>query len=218
MSPEQKMRFSAAPWAGKAQDIIIGGAGGISSWLSLALARAGHNLYVYDMDTYENQNIAGQFCKTSDVGKKKTVALKENIKAFTDSNISAMDKYESNSMVAPIMMCGFDNMEARKLMFEKWKAEDDRLLFIDGRMTAEVFNVFVVQKGQEDRYEETLFPSSEANELPCSFKSTTHNAMGIAYMMTSALNNFLAQDVDPVRELPFQIDANVALFMFDVTD
>ena len=99
-------------------------------------------------------------------------------------------------------------------MFDKWKAQEDRELFIDGRMTAEYFEVYAVQKGMEEEYEKYMFPSSEASVLPCSFKATTHNAMGIAYVMTGVLNNYLCEDPSGLRGVPFRTEFNIALFMF----
>jgi hypothetical protein len=214
MKEESMSRFGTAPWAKQSKNIIIGGVGGIGSWLALALARIGHNLYIYDMDRVDINNIGGQFYSESAVGKLKTEEMSANIMQFTGSSISTFGKYEESSMVSPIMISAFDNMEARRIMFDRWKSQDNREIFIDGRMTAEFFEVFAVTKGKEDEYEKFMFPSSEANTVPCSFKSTTHNAMGIAYIMTGVLNNYIANEM--MREVPFHTKMNIALFMFEI--
>lgn len=68
-------RFKDAPWFQVGpQDIILVGQGGIGSWCSLLLARGGHNLYLYDNDTYDESNAAGQFMKLKDIGVNKAVA------------------------------------------------------------------------------------------------------------------------------------------------
>ena len=208
-------RFGDAPWAGNHKQIVIGGAGGIGSWLSLALARAGHDLYVYDMDRYEQNNMGGQFCTEEGMGKLKTAELNRLITMFTGNGINTFGEFTEDSFVTPITIAAFDNMEARRLMFDKWKEQDNREIFIDGRMTAEYFEVYAIQKGMEEQYESVWFPSSEANALSCSFKSTTHNAMGIAYVIQGVLNNYLSNDESGLREIPFKTTMNIALFMFD---
>jgi hypothetical protein len=209
-----KVRFGDAPWASNIQKIVLGGVGGIGSWLALSLARVGHELYIYDMDTIEDTNIAGQFFRTGSIGSSKTAETAENLKNFCDNAPNTFGEFTDKSFVTPITIAAFDNMEARIIMYNKWKAQEDRELFLDGRMTAEYFEVFAVQKGMEEAYEKALFPSSEANKLPCSFKATTHNAMGIAYVMTSVLNNFLSNDESGLREVPFFTKMNAALMWF----
>lgn len=217
MKEEYKVRFSLAPWAKKTKSIIIGGCGGIGSWVTLALARIGHDLYVFDDDDFDENNIGGQLCKITDVGVAKVEAVNDIIKQLCGSEINVFNnKYSATSTVAPIMISAFDNMEARKLMFEKWANQEDREIFLDGRMTSEYFEVYAVQKGMEDRYREHLFSSAEANDLPCNNKSTTHNGMGIAYIMTGVLNNYLSEDFTGMREVPFCTKMNIGLFMFEI--
>jgi len=214
---DYKTRFSSAPWANVSKDIVIGGAGGISSWIALSLARAGHKLYIYDMDTYDETNIAGQFCKIADVGVNKSIALAENILNFTGAIVETHDKYVANSLVAPYMITGFDNMESRKLMYDKWKSQPKRELFLDARMTGEFLEVYCIIKGREEYYESTLFTDDEANVLPCSFKATTHNAMGCAYILQGLLNNYIVGDYKSgLRELPCHVRFDIGIMMFEV--
>lgn len=54
-------RFKDAPWFPKEEtNVVIGGAGGIGSWLSLLISRAGFFPIVYDFDILEEHNLAGQ--------------------------------------------------------------------------------------------------------------------------------------------------------------
>ena len=213
-------RFKDAPWFQVgSQEIILGGSGGISSWAALFLARAGHVLYIYDNDDYDVSNTAGQFMKLKDVGVNKAVACLQNLGAFCDlqQSCEAFGLYDEDSMVSPIMMCGFDNMKARALMFEKWAAQEDRQLFIDGRQNAENSDVFCVQKGQEDRYRTELFSDGEIEEAPCSYKATSHTGAQTASVMVQSLNNYLsnmffgiAEGIDylDIRQIPFLVRDN----------
>ena len=152
MEDVKRSRFKDAAWAGKPEPIIIGGVGGIGSYVTYYLSRIGHELYLYDMDSVDETNLGGQLYRVSDIGKEKTVAVKEINKEFSDhDNIEICGKYDKDSEVSPIMISCFDNMAVRKLMFEKWKAQEDRELFLDGRFLAEYGTVFAVKKGDEEK-------------------------------------------------------------------
>lgn len=207
----RKIRFSDAPWAKSTQHIVVGGVGGIGSWAALYLARIGHHLYMYDMDSIDETNMGGQLYTIAQIGTNKAVATKANIHAFCgdDANVSVYEKYdEAKGVVTPVVFSCFDNMAARKLMFEKWAAYDKRELFVDGRMLAEIGMVFVVQKGQEEEYLKNLFDDSEVKDAPCSFKSTSHCGALIGSLMVSGLNNYLANKSagNNDRYIPFKTD------------
>jgi len=220
--PSSYGRFKDAPWFQVgSQEIILGGSGGISSWAGLFLARAGHKLYIYDNDSFDVSNTAGQFMKLKDIGINKASALVNNLNAFCDmqEQAEAFGLYDADSMVSPIMMCGFDNMAARKLMFEKWCTQDDRILFIDGRQNAENSDIFCVQVGQEDRYRAELFDDKDVPDASCSYKATSHTGACTAHAMVCCLNNYLSNvfygiedgndnRYSDVREVPFLIRDN----------
>lgn len=131
----RQSRFSDAAWyqAGP-QSIIIGGAGGIGSWVSLFLGRIGHELYIYDDDIIDETNMAGQLYSTMQIGLNKAEATAYNVFAFCGTKPSVLGRYtEEDGFANPIMFSCFDNMAARKLMFEKWAAQEDREVFVDGR-------------------------------------------------------------------------------------
>jgi tRNA A37 threonylcarbamoyladenosine dehydratase len=143
-------RFKDSEWFGTPIEVVIGGVGGIGSWLSVLLARTGeHTIAIYDMDTVESTNMAGQFYVESDIGKTKVEAVKDHIinMAGTDCQVFAInDKITEDTPGEPIMISCFDNMEARKNMFNAWKnlKTDKPKLYIDGRMNAENFQMFMV--------------------------------------------------------------------------
>jgi len=144
-------RFSGATWFNRAlqTQVLIGGAGGISSWLTLATARAGVKTIVYDDDVVEAHNLAGQFYTAKNIGEYKVEALRSNVEPFVNEGFvkTRASRYVSNtSLTTQIMMCGFDNMEARKIFFEKWfyNKRGNNGLFIDGRLTAEQLQIFCI--------------------------------------------------------------------------
>ena len=115
-------RISDAPWAGQKENITIGGAGGLGSWLAFFLTRIGHSLIVYDFDHVGIENIGGgQFYKQGQAGEEKTSALRKNIFDFVGpTSITELGRYEKGMTVSPITFTTFDNMEARKDMMETW--------------------------------------------------------------------------------------------------
>lgn len=218
-SKEVISRFSSAPFVTKEPlDIVIIGAGGISSWTALFLSRLQHNLYIYDHDTFEVHNLAGQFVRQQDIDKNKAEVMKDLISEFSPyTNVSCFGKFDEESMIAPIMICGPDNMAVRKLAFERWKEQEDKQIFIDGRLQAELGYVFTVTPGREEMYEATLFDDKEVEEPICSFKQTTHCAGLIGSLITSNFVNWLANDLtkDDLREIPFKIEFVTPLMYFN---
>jgi len=138
---QRTVRFSDAPWYIPKVPVLIGGAGGIGSWLSVLLARQDLDLYIYDFDSLELSNLSGQMYYSTQVGSTKVEALSDNIFNFTGNNCTVYnERYDENSMANPIVFSAFDNMKARKVMFEKWLelALSERYInkacvFIDGR-------------------------------------------------------------------------------------
>jgi hypothetical protein len=218
-----RTRFADAPWAKIAlkTPVLIGGSGGIGSWTALALSRAGYNITIYDMDTFSDVNLAGQFCTKYAQNTPKVTHVSTLIEDFNGKvNIfPKFEEYTENHEAFPLTIAAFDNMEARKVMFENWLKipKSKRIAFIDGRLTAEFFEVFCVRTDQDikDYQEEYLFPSSEANVLPCTFKSTSHNAMGIAYLITGLVNNVVLKD-NIIRETNFHTRFDIGIMMFEI--
>lgn len=189
-------RFKDAPWfndSGIEENVIIGGAGGIGSWLALFLNRAGFIPFVFDFDHYEAHNMGGQLCKTSDIGKAKVVALQDTIKQLCGNEVYAHnEKYISTTFSHKFVFSGFDNMEARRVMFNNWLriyAEDKDAIFIDGRLSMEQLQIYCITPDKAERYKETLFADSEVEEAPCTMKQTTHTAAMIASHMTAFFTN-----------------------------
>jgi len=218
-------RFNEAPWFKEGQDVLIGGSGGIGSWLALFLARQSCYIYIFDDDNFEEVNIAGQFCKVSDIGKSKTLATRENIVDFTGNrNVEQFGLYNEDSLANSITFSGFDNMKSRKIMFDNWikyvndDSKDNFSVFIDGRLNAEEAEIYVVTPDKIEDYRKTLFDDSEASPLNCSYKSTSHCSAMIAALMTSAFNNAFTNYKLKLnyREVPFSIKYQLPLLNFEI--
>ena len=214
-----RIRFSDVEWAQNLkEDIMVGGAGGIGSWLTLFLSRIGHTIYVFDFDTVDKQNIGGQLYGEEQISLSKVDALTNICKYLTgDTNVKPMnERVTSDTPISNIVFSCFDNMQARKTLFESWKANPDRELFIDGRMLAELGMCFFVKKGDEAKYEATLFEDGEVQEAPCSYKATSHCGAMLASMMVSGFNNYMYNNAvkADIREIPFKSEFLLPLMIF----
>lgn len=218
----RKSRFRDASWFDVISElgtsIVIGGAGGIGSWLSLFLSRVlsrHHTVVIYDNDVVEEVNIGGQFYQTKAIGKYKVSMAKEAMIFYSGStSVHAINGlYREDSFASPIMFSCFDNMAARKMMFKKWKREvisDPKGIFIDGRLLAEQFQILFVTPDRIEEYEKKyLFDDSEVEDVNCSYKQTTHFAANIAAKMVQGFTNWLAGGVS---ECPFYYEEIGSLF------
>ena len=219
---EATSRFSSAIWYENIQKktVILAGVGGIGSYVGFLLARMKPaSMFIYDDDIVEAVNMSGQLYGQSDLGRLKVYALAEMIRNYAgySSVFAISERFTNESEASDIMICGFDNMAARKLFFNKWlsyvqsKSEEERknCLFIDGRLAAEEFQVLCIKGDDEyniNRYSnEYLFSDAEADETICSYKQTTFCANMIASYMVNLFVNFCANQCEPLidRDLPF---------------
>ena len=218
---ESTARFSSAMWFEEIQkkNLVIAGLGGIGSYVAFLVSRMHPNaLYLYDDDKVETVNMAGQLYKVQDIGQYKVDAIANMIKDYASyrSVFALRERFTQEKEAADIMICGFDNMEARKVFFSKWvahvmvKSDEERkhCLFLDGRLAAEELQVLCIRG--DDSYNITryrdkfLFSDEEADETLCSYKQTTYMANMIGSIMVNLFTNFVANElVEDLRDLPF---------------
>lgn len=219
---EKTSRFSDAEWFEeiKKQTVCLAGLGGIGSYVAFLLARLDVNFMIlYDGDVVEAVNMSGQLYNRNDIGSFKTAAIGRCIQDYASFHKFSCnhERFTRESSGQDIMICGFDNMEARRIYYNVWRNRVNSLpperradcLFIDGRLAAEEFQVFCIlgtDKYNMERYEkEFLFHDSEAEETLCSYKQTTFMANMIGSIMVNLFVNFCANRCNPLipRDLPF---------------
>ena len=150
-------RFSGTEWYNEIQRkrIIIAGMGGIGSNLAFQIARMHPDaITLYDDDEVERANMSGQLFAHTDVGEFKVNAVANKIYNFTTTEhvMAVPERFTANSEASDIMMCGFDNMEARKVFFNTWKhhvfskpiEERRNCLFLDGRLSIDTLQIFCI--------------------------------------------------------------------------
>ena len=226
-------RFSGTEWYNEIQKqrIILAGCGGIGSWTILQLARMNPAaLFMYDDDVVEQANMSGQLYCQDDIGKAKVDAMADMIKSYTTMrNIYAIkDKFTQNSEAGDVMICGFDNMTARRTFFIAWnnyvmnKPEEERgkCLYLDGRLSIDTLQVFCITGDNNwamseyaDKY---LFSDAQAEETQCSLKQTTYLACMIGSVIVNLFTNWTANLLSPIipYDLPFftEYDAQNMIF------
>lgn len=226
-------RFSGAEWYNeiKKARIIIAGVGGIGSNLCFQISRMTPEVIaLYDPDTVEAVNMAGQLFGFEDVGVAKVTAIARMVKRYANIHqiFAIQEPFTSNTKAGDIMMCGFDSMAARKMFFTAWEkhvrekpeSEKAKCLYLDGRLSMDTLQILCIRG--DDTYnirryrEEFLFPDREAAATVCSMKQTTYLACMIGSLMTNLFTNFVANTINPIipYDLPFftEYDAHNMLF------
>lgn len=234
---EETSRFSGAVWFEKVQEkrITLAGLGGIGGYTAFLLSRLKpYSIIMYDDDMVEEANMSGQLYCRSDIGKSKVKAMTDMMHNYSNFfSITALtERFEVTSEAADIMICGFDNMEARRVFYTKWSnrvkalPEEERkhCLFIDGRLAAEMLQVLCIRGDDTynmDRYSrEWLFSDSQADSTQCSYKQTTYMANMIGSIIVNLFVNFCANDIEgenaPAieRDLPFLTTYDASMMMF----
>ena len=187
--------------------ITVIGVGSIGSYATLALAKLGFtNILVIDDGIVEEENIAPQLYRLSDIGRPKVDALKVQVKAMTGSELRVFNgrmdihagvitskaleeamslQYREANPVAvdsipsmTIMAC--DSMEARKNIFNffktKWATSDD--FYIDARMAIEFLTIYSFKHTEDNAkdYESTLFSDADAVQEACTNKAISYTS------------------------------------------
>ena len=230
---ESTSRFSGAEWFNEIQKsrIIVAGCGGIGSNLIFQLARMiPANITIYDDDMVEMVNMAGQLFSYNDIGKSKVDAIADMITSYTSMRqINAIKaKFTDLTEAGDIMMCGFDNMRARRTFFESWydhiskkpMEERAKCLLLDGRLSMDTLQVLCIRGDDTyniNRYQsEFLFSDFRADRTVCSMKQTTYLACMIGSLMVNLFTNFVAGQLNPIipYDLPFftEYDAQNMIF------
>lgn len=216
-------RFSGATWFIKIQEqeIILAGLGGIGSHTAFLLSRVKpRHIIMYDMDIVDSTNLSGQLYCMNDVDNNKAAALSSTLENFSNYYATSclVEEYKNSSLTKDIMICGFDNMRARTVFFEKWRShvcskesqgDKKKCLFIDGRLAAEELQILCITG--DDNYNinkyrrEFLFLDKEAAPTTCSYKQTTFCATMIGSLIVNLFVNFIANMCSPLieRDLPF---------------
>jgi len=239
-------RFMDAQWFPDtlSYKAIIGGAGGIGSWLSLLLARMGTSFIIFDADRFEPHNQGGQLVTSGMLGNNKASYVCELVNEFINMNSNNADQrifpisehITKSTDIQTIFgnfkpgnnhsafFSAFDNMKARKILFDKfltWSSDRGEGVFIDGRLGAEHVQIFCIpyddKKAIEVYQREHLFSDSDVPDEPCALKQTSHVASLIASLMVSIFTNYVAnvRNIENDREVPNHLYMTIPFLYFE---
>lgn len=218
-------RFKDAPWyLEKKTYAFVGGAGGIGSWVALLLSRMGVTPIVYDADLVEEHNLGGQAFFMDSIGLPKVAALERVVKNFSGESMVIIPlMIDENTKANNNCFSAFDNIAARKLLFERWLGiAGANGIFIDGRLEAEQMWIYCIRRDRSldiEAYRAILnrFNDETLEEAACTFRQTSHAAAMIASHMVAFFTNHLVNidKEEELREVPFRweyfIPANILM-------
>ena len=168
--------------------VTVIGAGAVGSVTAFTLAKMGLvDLTVYDPDIVEEHNLPNQWFRTSDVGRRKVDALSEIIQGFTDVIIEAHGERYVRQPLRGLVVSTVDSMDTRLLLWREVKKLRPEL-YLDARMGAEVGKIHAVYPRDPSsgrKYEEDLYPSSDALHARCTAKATMYCAAGLGALVGS---------------------------------
>lgn len=178
--------------------IVVIGAGGIGSFLTLCLAKCGFkDITVFDEDIVEEHNVPNQLYGLEHCGKPKVEALKELVSALTGVSIVPKVEMVESLEQLPLEMemiyvFALDSLEARQTIYEQIKGTPSVL--IDGRMGGEAYQIYVCRlddEEQQQRYEHDLYV--EGAEAPCGMRSIIYTLISLASEMTNQIKRIDAK-------------------------
>lgn len=224
MNTELTQRFSGAEWFNemRLRNISIVGVGGTGSWAAIALARLGINsIHICDIDTVDIVNMAGQNYGLSDVGYAKVNAIQKRIWDMCPEVGIYTNILQSAPMTEGDLIICTDSMTSRRELFMGWKDNAYSRIFMDGRLTAEYYQILCMSKDDKsyiEEYENKYLFSDEEVEAPlCSYRQTTFEAMQIGGMMAQIYVNKVCNICDiSERTAPFYTSFNGANLWYEI--
>lgn len=177
--------------------VCIVGVGAIGRQVSLQLAAMGITpIQMFDFDCVDDVNLCSQGFLQNDMDAFKVDAVKGLMLQMNDEIIIRAMKtaYDPAQTNAEVMFLCVDDITVRSNIFEAEAAKGTTRLLLDGRMAAELAQVYRVDMTNErsmENYRDTLFTKEEAYEARCTSKSTIYCANICAGMMVSEFSRYL---------------------------
>lgn len=178
MERSEIARFKDADFIQQPKDVLLVGLGGIGHGVFQHLINCQQRVTVFEDDIIEEHNCVPQGYMQNQLGKKKFDAAFEIAKArLNDCFLQPSfydERYTSDSIAYPCMIAAVDSYDARRIIFNNWRQQEDRELFIDGRLLAEFYQIFAITKSTEQWYWDNWCQSeSDGQPAPCTYQQTS---------------------------------------------
>ncbi len=181
----------------------IVGAGAIGGFFTMLLSKMGsRTLTAYDFDSIDDHNLANQVYPKSTLGLQKVDALKTISSDYGDATITAVNAPWNSDIAVEcdIFVSAVDNMDVRRTLWNHYR--DKCKLFIDGRMSAQVFKVYGIDTTNVEActyYETTLHTQTEASKERCGQKSIIYTVAEVTGEMLAQVKRYLMDEVRPTE-------------------
>lgn len=177
--------------------VIVVGAGGIGSWVTLLLAKMGlRKITVYDTDKVAPHNLSTTCYEPGHVGLLKVGALQDVVKNSTGTTISIhASHYKGGKLSADILISAVDSTKAREVLVTAARTYKIPF-FVDGRIGGENIRVYALRPGDPKEYDDYISslpkPGFES-ELPCTGQQVIDVGLTTASFMVRAVRQYLGE-------------------------
>lgn len=169
------------------------GVGAIGRQVAIQLASIGvPKIQLIDFDSVEDVNLAVQGFTEEDMNLPKVEAVARTLKAINSSiEVDIKNERFRRSMeIGNAMFVCVDDIEVREMIHRH--TENRVSYFSDGRMSGESIRILTATSPSDHKfYKTTLFAKEEAQEGPCTAKSTIYSASGAACLMVAEFTKWL---------------------------
>lgn len=179
------------------------GVGATGSWIAMLAARMGwHKFRVWDLDIVESHNLPNQIYTHDDIGKKKVIALKEQLLRFnpeieveTHDYFFESDKHKE-LLDGPVIIT-VDSLSARKDICDAIKLNWKVLYAFETRMGfthAEINYLDVMNLDDVETFQNLLKSDSEVTEAACNERIITTLTCQVASTVVHYLCSIVSKE------------------------
>ena len=174
--------------------ISVVGLGGIGSFLIQGLAMMGwHKVIGYDSDVIEDHNLSTTCYPLDETGNAKKDSAQGLFQRYSEDwqEFVPKDNFTPDDEVTPKMVVCTDDMESRRMVYNKWSQQANPHFFIDMRMGATSVELVTCTVGNDD-YLRTWVPTHTIPPAPCSMKHTVFATNHIVSLGLAQIYNIVA--------------------------
>jgi hypothetical protein len=204
------LRQSAIVGPADLPPVTVIGAGGIGSFVLLALTKMGvGDVTVWDFDTVEEHNAPNQLYGPKHVGMNKVDAAQQICESLAGVDTFKYTSYTErfHPPVDGVVVSGVDSMAARKEIWDSIKYQPIIPLYVDARMGAQVCRINSIDPCDPEHirwYEETLTSDEEALQEPCTARAIVYNGFMIASLVANQVKKFAKRE-EVMKEIIFDM-------------